>query len=131
MVDNIKIVISGDGPRGDTVTVIGTVYAKITSANLTLAEVAGPHTVTNSGATEEVIMVWPELANGQEALFYVGDAYYLRVVAASGIKIRVGDVQSVETGYIRSKVVGNWLRIKAIQSELVVIGLGGIWSYDE
>jgi len=64
-------------------------------------------------------------------VFYVNDAQHLQIKADSGGKIRIGPVQTAVDGYIRSNVVGSWIRIKAMPDELVVMGYGGIWTYDE
>jgi len=106
------------------------VYNKTSSATLTAAEVSGFNSITNDGALAEVILTWLTLVNAQEAVFYVNDAQYLQIKAASGKKIRIGAVQTASSGYIRSNVVGNWVRIKALPDELVVTGVGGNWTYD-
>ena len=107
------------------------VYAKTTSATLTVTEVSGLNTVHNDGAGGEVIMTWLALVNGQEAVFYVNDAQYLQIKAPAATTIRMGAVTSAANGYIRSNVVGNWVRIKAMPDGLVVMGVGGTWTYDE
>jgi hypothetical protein len=112
-------------------TDIPVVYAKTTSATLTATEVSGLNTVHNDGAVGEVIMTWPALVNGQEAVFYVNDAQYLQIKAPAATTIRMGSVTSAAAGYIRSNVVGNWVRIKAMPDGLVVFGVGGTWTYDE
>ena len=108
-----------------------TVYAKTSTAALVAAEVSGGNTLTNDGAGGEVILTWLTRANGQEATFYVNDAQYLQIKADSGGKIRIGAVQTAVNGYVRSNVVGNWITIKAMPDELVVMGSGGTWNYDE
>jgi len=108
-----------------------TVYTKITSTTLIAAEVSGLNTVHNDGAGAEVILTWPALETGQEAVFYINDAQYLQIKAPAGVTIRIGAVTSAAAGYVRSNVVGSWIRIKAMPDGLVVFGSGGVWTYDE
>ena len=108
-----------------------TVYVKTTSATLLTAEVAGPNTIHNDGAGGEVIMTWLALVTGQEAMFYVNDAQYLQIKAPAATTIRFGAVTTAAAGYVRSNVVGNWIRIKAMPDGLVVFGVGGDWTFDE
>ena len=110
---------------------VPTVYAKTTSATLTATEVSGLNTLHNDGAGGEVILTWLALVTGQEGLFYVNDAQYLQIKAPAATTIRIGAVQSAANGYVRSNVVGNWIKIKAMPDGLVVMGSGGIWTYDE
>jgi len=107
------------------------VYAKTSSATLTATEVSGLNTLHNDGAGGEVIMTWLALVTGQEAVFYVNDAQYLQIKAPAATTIRIGAVTSAANGYIRSNVVGNWVRVKAMPDGLVVMGFGGVWTYDE
>ena len=107
------------------------IYAKTTSATLTAAEVSGLNTLTNNGASGEVVLTWLTLANGQEAVFCIKAAQYLQIKAPASKKIRIGSIQTAVAGYIRSNVVGNWVRVKAIDDELFVLSHGGTWKYDE
>ena len=108
-----------------------TVYAKTSSATLTATEISGFNTLDNDGAGAEVVLTWPALSTGQEAVFYVNDAQYLQIKAPAATTIRIGAVSSAAEGYVRSNVVGNWIRIKAMPDGLVVMGYGGNWTYDE
>jgi len=108
-----------------------TVYAKTTSATLTATEVSGLNTLHNDGAGGEVILTWLGLVTGQEGMFYVNDAQYLQIKAPAATTIRIGAVTTAANGYVRSNVVGNWIRIKAMPDGLVVMGYGGTWTYDE
>jgi hypothetical protein len=107
------------------------IYDKVTSATLSATDVSGLNTLTNYGSSGEVVLTWLTLANGQEAEFYVEAAQYLQIKAPAGKKIRIGTIQTAAAGYIRSNVVGNWVRVKAIRSELIVTAHGGTWKYDE
>ena len=110
---------------------IPVLYAKTTSAILSAVELSGHSTMHNDGAVGEVILTWRPLVNAQQAFFYVNDVQYLQIKAPAGVKIRIGAAQTAAAGYVRSNVVGSWVKIKAMPDELVVDGYGGIWTYDE
>jgi len=105
--------------------------AKTSSTTLTAADLSGFNTIHNDGASGEVILTWFTFAIGQGAMFYVNDAQYLQIKAPTGVTIRIGAVQTAAGGYIRSNVVGNWVKVVAMPDELVVVGYGGTWNYDE
>lgn len=115
----------------ETGAVAPAVYEKTTSATITAAEVSGLNTLNNNGAGAEVILTWLALVTGQEAMFYVNDAQYLQIKAPAATTIRNLAVTTAANGYIRSNTVGNWVKIKAMPDGLVVMGIGGIWNYDE
>lgn len=110
---------------------INKVIAKTSSGTLTVQELNGQRTIHNDGAVGEVILTWATLALGQECFFYVNDAQYLQVKAPAATTIRIGTITTAANGYIRSDVVGNWVRVKAMPDGLVVMGYGGNWTYDE
>lgn len=104
---------------------------KTSSAVLSAVELSGNTTLHNDGAIAEVILTWRPLVDTQQAFFYVNDAQYLQIKAPAATTIRIGAIQSAAAGYVRSNVVGSWIKIKAMPDELVVSGYGGVWTYDE
>jgi len=118
-------------PVTDELSTSPVIYAKTTSATLTALEISGLNTIHNDGAGDEVILTWLALVNGQEGFFYVNDAQYLQIKAPAATTIRFGDITTAEAGYIRSNVVGSWVRIKAMSDGLICIDVGGTWTYDE
>jgi len=132
--DDDMILTTGNG--GDTRWVSSipnfSVYTKTSSAVLTAIEVSGLNTLHNDGAGGEVILTWLALITGQEAIFYVNDAQYLQIKAPAGVTIRIDNsTVTAAGGYVRSNIVNNWIKIKAMPDGLVVIDSNGIWVYDE
>ena len=123
--------VSENAAAASAASIAITVYAKTTSATLTTTEISGFNEITNDGAVAEVILTWPALTTGKKAIFYVNDAQYLQIKAPAGKKIRIGAIQTATAGYVRSNTVGNWIRIKALEDELVVVSSSGVWKYDE
>ena len=107
------------------------VSSKTTDYQLLTADLYGDKTFDNNGAGAEVECTWAALAAGQKATFMVTDAQYVKIIAASGKKIRIGAIQTAADGYIRSNTVGNWVTLQANADDVVVLDYGGIWNYDQ
>ena len=104
---------------------------KTDNAILTIEELNSQYTITNNDAIKAIILTWPTLANGQEAIFYVEDNQYLQIKASAITKIRIGEIETETGGYIRSNIVGNWVILKVINDTIIVTGSNGIWKYDK
>ena len=136
-VESSPSVIDPDDSTGDgrwiyqSPTHIKKIIDKTNNAILTVNELASQYTITNNGATGEVILTWPTLVNGQEAIFYVEDAQYLQIKTTATTVIKINNTETTTEGYIRSNVVGNWVALKVINNAIVVIGSNGVWTYDK
>ena len=97
-------------------------------------------TMSNAGASGEVIMTLPGAVAGTEMRFIVEAAQYLRVKAATGDLIRgtrnanvvAGTIESSATaGYWRSNVAGAWIQVEGVDATTwQVVGIGGTWTID-
>jgi hypothetical protein len=86
---------------------------------------------TNEGASGQIIFNLPAAFAGAEFTFYVQAAYNLRFVADTGDTIRLGSTVSKAAGYVESAVVGDCVRIKAINvTEWVAETWVGAWTVE-
>jgi hypothetical protein len=114
------------GTPSDKKIVLGNIVSRLinktSSATLTAAELLGPCTLYNTGAAGEVILTWvdPPVAN-QKVKCYVGAAQYLQIKAPAGVTIRSLDLTSINGGYVRSNVIGDYLEIVAVSATILVI----------
>lgn len=101
------------------------------TANDTLTAAESGKMCTNEGAAGAIELTLPTAAAGITYTFYVQAAQYLRINASAGDTIRNAGTESAAAGYFRANVVGNLIRITAVNAtEWVTESIVGTWSVD-
>ena len=103
--------------------------AGVASPNVLTAAESGK-TLTNEGTTALNYHTLPTAAAGLIFCFRVQDGDGIRVTAASGDTIQLGNMVSVAAGYIQSTVIGAELCIEAINATEWITHVDGDWSVD-
>lgn len=101
------------------------------SSPVTVAETDSPRVYTNEGATGKIQFNLPVAVAGLEFTFIVQDSDGLRIVANTGDTIRILDKVTKATGYVESTTIGDFIRLKAINTtEWIAIPAGGDWTVE-
>lgn len=103
----------------------------VTAVTATATETNTNDVVTNEGSTSKPVRTLPTAVAGLEITYVVQDTDGIRIIAATGDTIRLGDKVTVSAGYIETTTVGNVVKLKAINATewLAIFGVG-TWTVE-
>lgn len=98
--------------------------------NVLLASESGK-VITNAGVTAQAYNTLPSAAAGLTFTFTVVDADGIRVTAAAGDDIRVGETASATAGFIQNLTIGSSITLTATNAtNWVATSVVGTWTVD-